>query len=176
MRVSIAAGASATPSAPPARANRMLSASSWRAIRPRKAPSASRVLISRAREVPRARRVRRHSGTRAQATSRWPQTGPRAAAPADDARRNGLRRHRCGNPHRRDLAHVYAVKGRSRHTDHRHRVLIDEDLVADDIRSSGKLCPPEVLGQHSSRPTTTQPLVQARWFRSAAPSRRTRRR
>ena len=56
MSTSIAAGASATPSTPPARANSTLSARSCRPIRPREAPSASRVLISRSRADPRARK------------------------------------------------------------------------------------------------------------------------
>jgi len=56
MRVRIAKGASITPSDPPVSAIRTLSASNCRPIRPREAPNANRVLISRSRADPRARK------------------------------------------------------------------------------------------------------------------------
>ena len=55
MSARMASGASTTPSDPPASASRTLSARSCRPIRPREAPSANRVLISRSRADPRAR-------------------------------------------------------------------------------------------------------------------------
>ncbi len=52
----MASGANITPSNPPARAIRRLSATSCRPIRPRDAPRANLVLISRSRADPRARK------------------------------------------------------------------------------------------------------------------------
>ena len=52
----MATGANNTPSVPPVSAKRRLSAKNCRPIRPREAPKANRVLISRMRAEPRARK------------------------------------------------------------------------------------------------------------------------
>ena len=75
MSARTASGASATPSKPPASAMSRLSARSWRPMRPRDAPRARRVLISRSRAEPRARkrpatfRQARHKSTAVAANS-----------------------------------------------------------------------------------------------------------
>ena len=56
MSALMASGANTTPSNPPTSAIRTLSARSCRPIRPREAPSANLVLISRSRADPRARK------------------------------------------------------------------------------------------------------------------------
>jgi hypothetical protein len=79
MSVRMAVGASATPSDPPAKARRMLSAKSCRPIRPREAPRASLVLISRSGPIRARETVRQHLSRPGRAESLCLRIAPTAA-------------------------------------------------------------------------------------------------
>ncbi len=76
--------------------------------------------------------------------------------------------HHGGDPQRRNLSPVDAAKAGRGHADHRHRVVVDQDLAADDVARG---CP---AGSSSSRRTARRPgalpAARRRTRRSVRPS------
>jgi hypothetical protein len=54
--------------------------------------------------------------------------------------------HRRGHPESWHRTDIDTMKARGGNTDHRHGVLVDEDLAAGDIRCPAKLSLPEIVG------------------------------
>ena len=62
-----------------------------------------------------------------------------------------LRVHRCGNPQSRNRTDIDAVERGGRDAHNRHRVLVDEDFAAYDVRCPAKLGLPEIVRENDDR-------------------------